>query len=353
MAIFVIAIIVCIILLYLWFKFIKVPKLTNLNFICGSIGTGKSFLTTRFGVSKYKTRVFILNLKRKLVYRNLIFVKKWKDIIINTEDILLYTDIPYDLKKAHIRIFDLQESMQQKKKVYRKVLFSNEIEKAHVLREKRFNYKSVVVFDEISVFFDQFDYDDKVVNEKLNNFFKLFRHETKGGLMVVNSQSVNDCHFALKNCLNQYFYIHHKKKLLFGMLLYVQELQYSNDNSVVNVNQGDIEDDAKLKLLWVSKKYFKYYDTYAHSWLTDYCKTYNFPYSNDYRLKSRNLWTFKLMSSLFDNVPTNELNQMQIDYINTSNIYRKSYELKKWKDLEKLKNEIKKGGIDNDKKENA
>lgn len=345
----VVAIILLIVYLVVYFKFIKVPKLNNLNFISGAIGTGKSFSTCRFAIGKYKVRVFILNLERLMLYRNLVFIpflkKKWEE----REDVLIYTDIPFDLRKAKIRIFDLIESRKQKKKVYKRIEYSNQILKEHCLREIRFNYKSVVVFDEISVFFDQFDFDDKVTNEKLNNFFKLFRHETKGGLMVVNSQSINDCHFALKNCLSQYFYIHHKKKLLFGMVLYLQELQYSNDNNVINVNQGDIEDNLKLKVMWISKKYFKYYDTYAHSWLTDYCSTYNYPYSVEYRGKSRNLWTLKNITSLFDNVPKELLTNEQIKTLNISNIYRESLKLKKYKDYKKIESEV----LKNEQEKNA
>lgn len=344
--ILIVIVLLCILFIWLWFKFIKVPKLNNINFISGALGTGKSLVSFRFGEQKFRWRVFTQNCIRILYYykvHNLILIKKWrekvKDKVLNGEDIKLYTDIPCDLRKLHIRQFDLKESLNQKKKVYYKVLFSEQITKEHCLREVRFNYKSIVVFDEISIFFDQFDFDDKIINEKLNNFFKLFRHETKGGMMIINSQSINDCHFALKNCLSQYFYLHHKKKLLFFMWEYIQELQYSNDNNVINVNEGDIEETAKLKLLLVPKKVFKTYDTYAHSWLTDYCEHYSLPYSVEFRNKSRNLWTFKVMSSLFDNVPHCELNEVQLDYLKKSDIYKKSYMLKKYKDLEKLRKE--------------
>lgn len=340
--------IISIILLVLWVKFIKVPKLNNINFISGSLGTGKSFLTCRFGLSKFYWRVKMQNFRRKLVYYHLPLPKRFKNKIYNEEDIQFYCDIPYDFddknhllkKKFKLKQFDLISSISQKKKIYHKCV-AQQITKDHILRKKRFNYKSVVVFDEISVLIDQFDFDDKIVNEKLNLFFKLFRHETKGGLLIINSQSINDCHFSLKNCLNQYFYIHHKKKLLFGMLLYIQELAYSNDNSVVNVNQGDLEEKAKLKLLWVSKKYFRYYDTYTHSWLTDYCQCDNEKFNLEKNgLKSRDIWTLKLMSSIFDNVPKIELNSAQNEYIEVKKIYEKSYLLKKYKEFEKMKKEV-------------
>ena len=351
MVLFIILAIILVVLFVLWFKFIKVPKLNNINFISGALGTGKSFMSGRYTLSKYWWRVKLQNFRRKLVYYNLIPFKMIKDKILNEEDILFYSNIPFDFEDSKrikllrrpfkLKHFDLKESLKQKKRIYKKCV-PYAIERSHVLREKRFNYKSVVLFDEISVFFDQFDFDDKIINEKLNLFFKLFRHETKGGLLIINSQSINDCHFALKNCLNQYFYIHHKKKLLFGMLLYIQELAYTNDNSTINVNQGDLEDDEKLKLLWIPKKYFHYYDSYAHSWLTDYCALNNVPFNVlDYGLKSRNIWTLKLMSSLFDNVPSDLLNAWQLKYIDTKKIYEKSYILRKYKEFKKIESEVK------------
>ena len=97
---------------------------------------------------------------------------------------------------------------------------------------------------------------------------KLIAHETKGGYIFYDTQSIMDNHYAVKRCLSTYFYIHHMRKIPFFCLAWVRELKFSDDNSAVNTFETDIEDT--LKLVIIPKKVWKLFDCYCYSALTDH-----------------------------------------------------------------------------------
>ena len=77
-----------------------------------------------------------------------------------------------------------------------------------------------------------------------------------------------DCHFSVKRCLSNYFYIHHLTKWIpFFLVATVRECRYSEDGSVVEVNTADVEDS--LKRVLIPKKVWKIFDAYCFSSLTD------------------------------------------------------------------------------------
>ena len=83
-------------------------------------------------------------------------------------------------------------------------------------------------------------------------------------------------------------------KLPFITIIKVREMMYSDDNSnVVNSINSDLEDC--LKRIIVFNKYYKYYDCYCFSSLTD-----NLPYYRNelyikkrYNLKSKKIISFR------------------------------------------------------------
>lgn len=162
-------------------------------------------------------------------------------------------------------------------------------------RNVRFSYKSVVLLDEFSLIADQNMYGKKfeVLCELMNEFFKLFRHQTKGGYLIINSQSTSDLNYSLKSVLSDYIYIHHKSSRFvpFICTMQVQECRFSRDNSSLQVNIEDVEEN--LKTLVMLKKWFKYYDTYCHSIFTDHLPVLSETLVND---KKTSLKTDKIIS---------------------------------------------------------
>lgn len=237
--------------LFLYYKFFKIPKIKNIVFVDGSLGTGKSFYSVNVAVRLYKRQVRHWKI-RKVVYKVIQPLSRFKRFqslkkaVSTLEEPILYSNIPLKRIKHCPLTLDI------------------------LTRKVRIPYKSVILIDEMSMVADQFDYKDREVSECLRDFFKLYRHETRGGYIVINSQSTADLHYSIKSVLSDYFYLHHRVKLPFFSILWCQEMAYSSDKdaqNVVNASNADIEEN--LKMVFVPNRYFKYYDTYCFSILTD------------------------------------------------------------------------------------
>lgn len=277
----IIVIVVAVAFIFIYFKFFKIPKLKNVVFIDGGLGSGKSFYSVSLAIKLHKKALIKWYFQKCICKFLALFSKKYKNKEI--EKPLLYSNI--------------------KLKNYEHVILTKEL----LTRDIRFNYKSVVLIDEFSLFADQQLYKNQDLNEKLQLFFKLFRHETKGGYMVVNSQSINDCHYSFKYILNDYFYIHHRIKLPFISLLAIRENVYSADSgNVINSSNDDIE--STLKKVIVFNKYYNKYDSYTYSIFTDKLESDNrlvkFIKNDD--LKADRLISFRDYKYLIKDIKNNE-----------------------------------------------
>lgn len=257
--------------IFLYFRFFKIPKLRNLVFVDGTLGAGKSFYCVNLAIRLYKRELRAYRI-RKALLTALSFVPKFKDALDALERPMLYSNIPL----RRVRMSNLTLDV--------------------LLRKVRIPYRSVVLIDEMSLVADQFDYKDARITDALRDFYKLFRHATKGGILICNSQSTRDLHTSVKSCLSDYFYLHHRVKFPLFSVIWMQEMAYSADKdgqAIVNARTGDIE--AGLKMVLVPNKYFKYYDTYAYSVLTDGLTVYDDWYVLDKRdsAKVRHVLTFK------------------------------------------------------------
>lgn len=227
---------------WLYFRFFKIPKIKNVVFVDGSLGSGKTFYCVYLAIKLWKRQMRLYRF-RVLLSKIPYFAEKWGKI----EKPVLISNIP-------LRGVDFQP-------------LTLDI----LLRKKRVPYRSVILMDEISLIADQFDYKDRQISDALRDFFKLWRHESRGGYLVINSQSISDLHYSLKAVISDYLYIHHKSNWPVFACLQVQEMAYCNDQngqSIVNVHSGDVEDN--LKMMLVPKRVYRKYDTYCFSVLTDW-----------------------------------------------------------------------------------
>lgn len=233
MTIFII-IIIALVLLFVLYSIFKVPKINAVTLVTGAVKAGKSTTACRFAVKTYQKAVLWYYLRKP-------FLKLFRKPA--DEFPLLYSNIPLNHKHYH------------------------KLTKSILERRERIPYKSVCFIDEATLLADQMLYKDEDLNEKLTLFFKLYGHMTKGGTCIIDTQCIQDCHYSIKRCISQYFYVHHAVKIPFFMLLWVREKTYSEDATDVNVNEGDLEDE--LKIIVVPKSTFKVFDCYAFSVLTD------------------------------------------------------------------------------------
>lgn len=221
---------------FLYFKLFKHLVIGCICLITGGVKTGKSTLSVWLAVSEYRKaliRYYIKLFFCKLLHKPL------------PEKPLLYSNIPLKRVKNYVPL-----------------------ELAHLLREKRVNYKSVVYIQEASLVCDSQLIKDKDLNNRLMLFFKLFGHESRGGKLIIDTQSICDTHYSLKRSLSNYIYIHHLIKIPFFVILYVRELMHSEDNSTINVAIRDVDED--LKRIIIPKSVWKKFDCYCLSSFTDY-----------------------------------------------------------------------------------
>ena len=258
--IFLIAVAVIALVVFIYIKrHYKTLKLGSLSLVTGGVKTGKSTLSVCLAIKAHKRAV------RKVKIRNFflrLFGKKDRQEQLP----LLYSNIPLN---------------------YPYVPLSDKL----LLRKERFVYKSVIYCNEASLLADSQLIKDKDLNTLLLLFNKLIGHETKGGTLIYDTQSVSDLHYSIKRSLSDYFYIHHLRKGLFFVCAYVIENRYSEDGSVVTVSQSDVETD--LKKVLISKKYWKYFDCYCFSVLTDNLPVADSVIKNPVTLKANHILSFR------------------------------------------------------------
>lgn len=232
-------ILVLVILAVIFFKVFhkfKKLKLDAVTIINGGVKCGKTTLAVCLAIRQYKRNLFRYKVR---TFFQKIFKRKLDEMP------LLYSNIP--LKMNYVELdFDL------------------------LLRDHtRFAYKSVVLLSESSLVAGSMDYNSEFVNEQLTLFVKLFGHETRGGSLFIETQCLNDNHYAFKRGVNRYLWIHSLQKHIPFFLKYnIREMMYSDgDNNISNVFNKDVDED--LKFILVSKRIWKKFDSYCYSDITD------------------------------------------------------------------------------------
>lgn len=212
----------------------KVPKVGCLALVTGGVKTGKSTFAVNLAVKNYN------RIHRSWKIRG--FFQRLLHIPVDEEP-LLYSNIP--LAVPYVKVTD-----------------------DLITRKKRLRYKSVMYINEASLVADSQLHIDMDINERLLLFNKLIGHETKGGLLIYDTQCIADLHYSIKRCVSEYFYIHHlEKRIPFVMCAQVREERHSEDGSSVNTYNEDIE--SSLKKVLISKRVWKKFDAYCFSYLTD------------------------------------------------------------------------------------
>lgn len=212
----------------------KIPKISCVSLVTGGVKSGKSTFSVYLAIKTYK------RIHKRWKFRNF-FQKLFK--LSLTEEPLLYSNIPLAVDYVPITLALLQ-------------------------RKERPRYGSVAYVNEASLVADQMCYKDDELNERLTLFNKLFGHETCGGYLIYDTQCVSDVHYAVKRSLSNYFYIHHlEKHFPFFLVAKVREERYSEDGTAVNSYSEDVEEN--LKKVIIPKRYWKLFDCYCFSYMTD------------------------------------------------------------------------------------
>lgn len=226
-------------------KHFKAMNTGNTVLITGAVKAGKTtvavWLASKLIKSaKFWTKVYN-KFERYILYPFYCWFTKFK-LANEIEEPVLYSNIPLSIPYVPLS-------------------------KALIMREERPVPHSICFIDESSLLADSMFFKDADANERIMLFNKLWGHASHGGVLIYDTQSVNDNHFAVRRCLNSYFYVHHNIKIPFFVIAFIREERYTDDGTAVNSYNEDVEKSLLIKI--IPKKVWKYFDTYCYSSFTD------------------------------------------------------------------------------------
>lgn len=163
-----------------------------------------------------------------------------------------------------------------------------------IMGKKRFAYGSVIYYNEASLIAGSKDIKDEDLNDFLLKFFKLCAHFTKGGYVILDTQSPQDVHYTIKRSLSTYYDINKRISLPFVSLIWLRENKLVDGENTVAI---DTQIDPQDKVLEGGKKWYfrpilnkwwKYYDQYAYCSLVEHLEPSTEPtkVNEDLRMKS-------------------------------------------------------------------
>ena len=244
-------------------KKIKLLNIPNVFLISGAVKTGKTLLSVHLSKKQYRKNV-------RSWYFKTFFLKllgKKKDELPKKP--MLYSNIPLGRVKFNLLTMDI------------------------ILQKVRIPDKSVVLIDEASLLADSTLCKDKYVNNRLMRFVKLFAHYTHGGYLFIDTQSISDLHFSFKRCMNNYLYIYSRVKYPFITIMKVREMLYSEDGSLMNNSNEDIE--LSMRKIIILNRTYNDYDCYCYSSFTDMLP-YQVRYNVDKLKKHDDMKCYELVS---------------------------------------------------------
>ena len=241
---------VALIVFLLWFFIFKVKhlKTSNVYFVDGGVKTGKSLMCVMLAVKQYRKNLIGYYIGFGLTKFVNLFRKgkncKHKPLKLPQKP-MLYSNMPLYKVKYNPLTIDV------------------------ILGKVRLPHKSVCILDEATLIADSMSgmvtdkskrqaFDE--INEALTLFLKLYGHATHNGFLVFNSQNVIDLHFSFKRNTSTYLYLTKNRKFPFFCLVQGREIIHDEAHDVVNTNVGDVDDGDKP--IFVSKRWYKYYDRF-------------------------------------------------------------------------------------------
>lgn len=228
------------VLYFVYRKNFKILKVPSVCLITGGVKTGKSLLSVHLSIKDYRKRHRVWWLATHIFKKEL-------------EEPLYYTNVQISFGSI------------KRKKPHRLDKNIVQITLDHLMRLNRFNYKSVIYIQESSLMSDNMDFNNQQRNVELSLFNKLVAHETRGGALYYDTQSVLDNHYSMKRVCSTYFFIQKNLNLLLFHILYVREM--INQENGVNNFEDDVDNTTRKVLIpfWYHHKY----NRYEFSYLTD------------------------------------------------------------------------------------
>ena len=221
-------------IIFILWLFIKpyVIKHDTVALYTGGLGSGKTLV----GVTD-SIRLLRRN-RLKIWWYNLLPWHKTKK-----EKPMLYSSIPIRISKKEMSI---------------------DLKTEHITLTERLNEKSVVFIDEVGLFLNSFV---TVVNNKnvktVEEFATLFRHYTKGGYLVMTTQSTAKCNYVIRYCCNEAYVLSDFNTIPLIHTIYWHNIRHITlTDDIKTIEEGNAEDNGSIHFGFFGRRK---YDTYAFS----------------------------------------------------------------------------------------
>ena len=240
MGVFLILILFAVVLIVIHPYFIRHDTLVSFT---GGLGSGKTFLSVKTALVLYRKNLF-----RVKVYN--FFHRKHKKELPR-----LYSNIPVKISR--------------RKYAYR-------LKEEHLLLQERIPERSVVLLDEVDIFANQFQYNIPcIVNTKggdidgnFDEFCRLYRHYTKGGYLVLNTQATANENIVIRRRQNTIYTLFRFRMwgipLILPRIFYTVRVRHMTlSDEVQTVEEGNAEDNYRIMFGFVP--WYRTYDTHCYS----------------------------------------------------------------------------------------
>lgn len=248
------------VILYFLFRFFApyFIRITHIFYVSGSPGTGKDVLSSKYSLAryslslrKYKWERFIHNFKNRFQK------KKFRKPFIKEAPILM-TSIPLLIGWRKVKV---------KGKFFKKriPIISREIDIEVLLLRKRLPEYSIVYISDINRFISQWSFKNPNIQENVSEFISEFRHYTKGGYFISNSQASSQVAKEVRNTFGKTRNLLSFKKFLF-FFFKIEGRTITLSEDVISVEQGDADKkNVNSTNVYGFLNPFVYrYDTYAY-----------------------------------------------------------------------------------------
>ena len=196
----------------------------------GGLGSGKSLISTQMAVRLLRKNRY------KVLWHN---IRHPKSKIAKP---LLFSSIPLRISKKE---------------------WAFALTPEHLTLESKLPEKCVVFIDEIDAYASQFDFKQPNIIQNFDEFCRFFRHYTKGGYLVCNTQSTDNLVLQIRRRMNTVFNLMHFKKW-FWLFYTVKVRNISISEEIKTIEQDNVEDNMST-LFGFLPIFCRRYDTYCYS----------------------------------------------------------------------------------------
>lgn len=248
-----------IVLYYLW-KFFSpyFVRITHIFYVSGSPGTGKDVLCSKYALARYKLAVRKYRFEAFANKIKNLFKSKVKKVKFDKEKPILMTSIPLLIGWRKVKV---------KGKLFKKriPIISKEIDLEVLLLRKRLPEYSVVYISDINRFINQWSYKNINIQENVSEFISEFRHYTKGGYFIANSQASSQVAKEVRNTFGKVRNLLSFKRFLF-FFYKIEGRTITLSEDVLSVEQGDADKKNinSTNIYGFLNPFIYRYDTYAY-----------------------------------------------------------------------------------------